>query len=594
MIAFACLALSLAAPQDPLQKWDNAPILVVVFVGVDCPVSQLYAARLNEIARVYEAKGVAVVGVAPNPSDGADAIRAFAREGNLTYPILHDAEQALAARFAITRTPEVVVLDRARTIVYRGRVDDQYAPGNRRGQPTRHDLKIALDETLAGKPVSMPKTEPAGCPLERIERPAAATATYHRDVAPILNRRCVSCHQPGGIGPFPLLTARDAARRAGAIREAVADRRMPPWHADPKHGHFANDPSLTDAERQTIAEWAKAGAPAGDPHDGPPPATLKVDGWSIREPQIVVSMPNPFSVPASGVLEYQFIEVDPGFKEDVWVQEAEIRPGNRKVVHHATVFLKPPGASGLVLQGDLASVCLCAYAMGTPPTLLPDGMAKKIPAGWRLLFVIHYVTTGTPQTDVTKIGLRVVNAKQVRKEVATNLFIADTFTIPPHQADYVLSESRTFDKDVLLLALFPHMHLRGVSFRYDVAYPDGRTETLLSVPRWDMEWQHRYVFAEPKRLPAGAVLTATARYDNSSANPNNPDPEATVTAGPRTEDEMFNGYYDFCLADQDLTKPAWRQYLARPATWYVVFGVGVLVLVIQSRKRLRPIAASRA
>ena len=571
MIALACLALSLAAPPDPLQPWDGSPVLVVVFLGIDCPVSQQYGTRLNEITGEFGPKGVAVVGIDSNPSESAAAVAKFQRDLKLTYPVIRDADQTLAGGFAITRTPEVVVLGRERTVVYRGRVDDQFAPGNRRAQPTRHDLRIALDEILAGKPLSVPKTEPAGCPLEGTDRQASTRATYYRDVAPILNRRCVSCHRPGGIGPFSLLTATDAVRRAGAVREAVDDRRMPPWHADLHHGRFANDPSLSDDERRTIEEWAKSGAPAGDPQDAPPPVAPKRDGWNIREPQVVVSIPEPFQVPASGVIEYQTIEVDPGFKDDVWVQEAEIRPSNRRVVHHATVYLRPPATAGPALQGELQSFCLCAYAMGTPPMLLPDGMAKKVPVGWRLVFVIHYVTTGTPQTDQTRIGLRLLDSKQVRKEVATNLFLSEEFTIPPHQADFALSQSRTFDKDVLLLALFPHMHLRGASFRYDAKYPDGRTETLLSVPKWDMDWQHRYVFAEPKRLPANTVLTATAHYDNSSANPNNPDPAAEVNAGPRTEDEMFNGYYDFCLADQDLTKPAW---VKRPVTWCVVIAAG--------------------
>src|SRR5206468_747698 len=246
--------------------------------------------------------------------------------------------------------------------------------------------------------------------------------------------------------------------------------------------------------RRAVDDWVKAGAPAGDPVDAPPPVAPPPDGWAIREPQVVASIPQPLPVPASGMIDYQTFEVDPGFKDDVWVQEAEIRPGNRRVVHHATVFLRPPGGPSLAAQGELGSFCLCAYAMGTPPMLLPDGTAKKVPGGWRLVFVIHYVTTGTPQTDQTRIGLRLVDSKQVRKEVATNLFVAEKFTIPPHESNFVLTQSRTFDKDVSLLALFPHMHLRGASFQYDVKYPDGRTETLLSVPKWDIEWQHRYVF----------------------------------------------------------------------------------------------------
>jgi hypothetical protein len=427
----------------------------------------------------------------------------------------------------------------------------------------------------------VPRTEPAGCPIERSPGRGESTVTYQRDVAPILNRHCVACHRPGGIGPFSLQTATGARRWSGAIREAVAERRMPPWHADPKYGVFSNDPSLSDEERELIEQWVAGGAAVGVGESIAEAPALPPEGWSIRQPDVELPIPAPFIVPATGVIPYQFFEVDPGFKEDVWVQEAEIRPGNRAVVHHATVFIRPPGVDSLGTQGELQSFCLCAYAMGTPPMLLPDGMAKKLPAGWRLIFVMHYVPTGTEQTDRTSIGLKLLPAKQVRKEVATNILLSEDLKIPPHCSEYVETRSRRFDQDVLLLALFPHMHLRGVSFRYEASYPDGRTEILLSVPNWDMNWQHRYVFAEPKRLPAGTVLTATGVYDNSDANSNNPDPNAEVIAGPQTTDEMFNGYYDFCLADQDLTKASWL-----PWAWGgVVALVGVFVLW-QRRKNL--------
>jgi hypothetical protein len=304
----------------------------------------------------------------------------------------------------------------------------------------------------------------------------------------------------------------------------------------------------------------------------------------------MVSMPAPFTVPATGVIPYQEIVVDPGFKEDVWVQEAEIRPGNRAVVHHATVYLRPPGVDTLVAQGELNSFCLCAYAVGTPPMLLPDGMAKKLPAGWRLVFVMHYVPTGSEQSDQSRIGLKLLPANQVRKEVATNILLSEEMTIPPRCPNHVETRSRHFENDVLLLSLFPHMHLRGVSFKYEANYPDGRVETLLSVPRWDMNWQHRYVFAEPLRLPAGTVLTATGNYDNSDANPNNPDPDVEVHIGPQTTDEMFNGYYDYCLADQDLTEPLWRRWARKPVTWIgAVALIGIWMLL---RRKWAAAAAS--
>ncbi len=391
--AIACLALLPVDFQLPdaggkvfSLRSCREPLVVVAFLGAECPVSQQYAARLNDIARDFGPRGVAVIGVDANPDESAAALAKFERDLRLSYPILRDTNQELVRRLAATRQPEVFVLDRQRIVRYRGRIDDQFTPGSHRAKPGRHDLIIALEELLASKPVSVPRTEPAGCPIERPSSTVNAHATTFRDVAPIFQQHCVTCHRPGGIGPFSLLTAADTRRWSGAIREAVAERRMPPWHADPKYGVFSNDPSLTDHERQSIEQWAASGAAIGEPIAEA--SALPPEGWSMRQPDVMVPIPAPFTVPATGVMPYQVFEVDPGFKDDVWVQEAEIRPGNRAVVHHATVFIRPPGVDSLGTQGELQSFCLCAYAMGTPPMLLPDGMAKKLPAGWRLDFMM--------------------------------------------------------------------------------------------------------------------------------------------------------------------------------------------------------------
>jgi len=570
-----------------LAEWDDAPILVLGFLSADCPVARFYATRLQDIAHELGPRGVTVLGIDPNPSDGREAIVRIERELSLHYPLLRDGEQALARRFGVTRTPEVVVLDRQHKVRYQGRVDDQVVPGHRRVAPARHDLREALADLLAGRAVQVARTPAAGCPLESASpRPLSENEAYYRDVAPILERRCVTCHRPDGIGPFTLDSAAAASRRAKAIAEAVADRRMPPWHADPRFGRFANDPSLTDTERRTIEAWANAGAPLGkDPRSAGRRQDNNPRTWQMPEPDTIIALPAPFHVPADGVVDYQITEVDPGFREDVWVQAAEIRPGCRGVVHHATVYLRPPAAKELAAaQGELQSFCLCAYAMGTSPMQLPPGHAKKIPAGWRLVFLIHYVTNGTAQIDQTAIGLRRLDPRQLKREVATNLLIANDFIIPPHAADHVITRGRTFTDDVHLLALFPHMHLRGRSFRYEATYPDGRSETLLSVPKWDMDWQHRYELAEPKFLPAGTILTATAHYDNSSNNPQNPDPDAAVRAGPRTEDEMFNGYYDFCLADSTPARSSRPAFPGQPVTWSVLAMLLWTALLVRRRK----------
>jgi peroxiredoxin len=547
-----------------LSDWRDSKLVVVVFLGVDCPLAKRYGPRLAALASEFEGRGVAFVGIDSNRGDSPSAIGRYARRHHIPFPLLTDAGNAIADRFGAERTPEAFVLDGRRVVRYRGRIDDQYGVGLQRAKVTRRDLAVALEELLAGKPVSQPVTAAPGCVISRASAPPpTGRVTYCRDIAPLLQKHCQACHRPGQIAPFALTSYREAAGWAGTIQEVVEEGRMPPWHAGPGHGKFANDPSLAPRDKQLILDWIRDGCPEGDPHDLPPPARFAA-GWNIPEPDLVVSMPEPFTVPAEGVIEYQFFAADPGFREDRWIQAAEIRPGNRAVVHHCNVFLQPPGTGDFGETGSLGSYCLAAAAPGTPPLLLPDGMAKRIPAGWRLVFVMHYTPNGSVQTDRTSIGLKFADPKSVKKEVATKLMYDLDLCIPPHAADHRVGQTWEVKRDVLLLAFFPHMHLRGKSFRYEALYPDGTAEVLLDVPRYDFNWQHRYVLAEPKRLPAGTRLRCTAVYDNSADNPANPDPDATVNTGTQSWEEMFNGYFDVALADEDLTQPVpWSESLAR-------------------------------
>jgi peroxiredoxin len=535
-----------------LGDWKDRT-LVIVFLSTDCPLTKLYAPRLVELEREFGPRGVTFVGVFPNGHDTPAALRRFGREHRIGFPLLKDTGARLADRLGAARTPEAFVLDGARAVRYRGRIDDQYDTGAHRAKPTRRDLADALNELLADKPVSTPDTAAPGCLIARVARDAEGRdVTYCRDVAPLLQKRCVACHRAGQVAPFALTSYRSAAGRAETIREVLEAGRMPPWGADPRHGRFANDPRLTDDEKQVVYDWIDAGCPEGNPADLPPPRTF-ADGWIIPGPDAVVRPDRPFNVPAEGTVEYQFIEVDPGFREDRWVRAAEVRPGNRKVVHHCTVFLKPPDAPDPVAAGALGSYCLVAWTPGTGPLTLPDGMAKLVPAGWHFLFVIHYTPVGSEQTDQTSLGLTFADAASVRKEVATQIMLDEDLVIPPRTPEHRVEQTWRVNRPVLLLALFPHMHLRGRSFRYDVTYPDGTNEVLLEVPRYDFNWQHRYELAEPKWLPAGSLLRCTAVYDNSADNPANPDPDAAVRAGQQSWDEMFNGYFDVALAGEERT-----------------------------------------
>jgi peroxiredoxin len=575
-----------------LSDWSERKLIVVIFLGVDCPLAKLYGPRLVELARTYEGRGVAFVGIHANHHESLSALGRYGRELRIPFPLLRDVNGVLVDRFGARRTPEVFILDGKRTIRYRGRIDDQNDVGIQRPAARRHALVEALEELLAGKPVSQPVTEAVGCLISRAPPPGKGSVTYTRHVAPLLQNCCQECHRPGQIAPFALTTYQEAAGWAPMIREVLEQGRMPPWNADPRHGRFANDPSLSAGEKKILLAWLDADCPEGDPADLPPPRRFN-EGWNIPGPDLVVTIPKPFTVPAEGVIEYQYFEVDPGFTEDRWVQAAEVRPGNRAVVHHCNIFLKPPGADGPAEQGTLGSFALTATALGTPSMVLPPGMAKRIPAGWRILFVVHYVAVGSEQTDQTALGLTFADPRTVRQEVATKVMLDANLAIPPREANYPVSQTWQINDDVLLLSLFPHMHLRGKSFRYELLHPGGEVEVLLDVPRFDFRWQHRYVLAEPRRLPAGTRLRCSAVYDNSPANPANPDPSATVRTGPQSWDEMFNGYFDVVLDDQDLTRPApWHVTLRsatrsifRPEVCVLLVLAGGLCLVRQRLKR---------
>jgi hypothetical protein len=334
------------------------------------------------------------------------------------------------------------------------------------------------------------------------------------------------------------LTYDDASDWAGTIRVVVLEERMPPWHADPRFGQFSNDRRLSREERDTLLTWVEQGCPKGDERDLPPPREFPA-GWTIGAPDTIYSMAEEFPVPATGVIEYKRFTVDPGFTEDVWVQAAECRPGNRAVVHHILVYLRVPGRPLYALDGTASM--LVGWAPGDMPAVFPSGTAKRIPAGAELMFEVHYTPNGTAQTDRSSVGI--VFAKQPpEREVETNILANMDVRIPPAAANHRAAMDFTFRDDALVLSFMPHLHLRGTSAKYVATYPDGRRETLLSVPDYDFNWQSVYRFREPLEVPKGTRLTWSSTWDNSADNPRNPDPTQEVRWGQQTWDEMQNGW----------------------------------------------------
>jgi mono/diheme cytochrome c family protein len=511
--------------------------------------------RLKEWHDQYAPKGVQFLAVNSNPQDGVEEIARHARQYGIPFPVLKDAGQKVADLLKAERTPEVVLLDARRAVCYHGRIDDQYGVGYRRAKPNRRDLAEALDEVLAGRPVSVARTPAAGCLIARPKAPASAgTVTYANQIARLFQKNCQECHRPGEIGPFALTTYEHAKGWAEMIRETVGDGRMPPWYADPRYGKFANDRRLSGEEKETLLAWIEQGCPKGDDRDLPP-AKAWHEGWWLGKPDAVITMTEDFIVPADAGkkgVPYKYFTVPTNFTEDKWVQAAEARPGNRAVVHHIIATVSTPGEAPRQ-RGDRGSY-LVGVAPGEEPLVLPPGMAKKIPKGASITFQMHYTPNGVEQKDRSSVGF--IFCKEPPTQLVRTAAIATRdLAIPPGAPDHQVGSSAKYDKDIVILSFMPHMHLRGKDFEYRVEYPDGRSEVVLSVPRYDFAWQMRYVLAEPLRLPAGSKVVCTAHFDNSKNNPNNPDPTATVGWGPQTWDEMMIGWMQYYHPEEKIEPP---------------------------------------
>jgi hypothetical protein len=403
------------------------------------------------------------------------------------------------------------------------------------------------------------------------QKPATNVPTFGKDVAPILYKNCTGCHRPGEIAPMSLLTYDDARPWAKAIRDEVSEGNMPPWHADAKVGHFTNERRLTDEEKDVLVRWASGGAPKGNPRDLPP-VPKYTDGWTIGEPDLVLTMPQEYKVPGDGFVEYEYIEIPTNLKEDKWVQALEVRPGNREVVHHVIVYARPPqaerrpsalrAAAGMEIPAGQSGgpeepegqkrvrgqsrfpvprrlgASIGGFAPGTSAAVYEPGSALLLRAESTIVLQMHYTPNGEEATDRTKIGLKFASATPQR-ELRLTALVNGSFRIPAGAPDFVVSAEMTTTADVTVRQLLPHTHLRGKSWEYSVTYPDGRAETILAVPKYDFNWQTSYIFTEPLKLPKGSTLRAIAHYDNSQANKSNPDPTVDVRWGDQTWEEMM-------------------------------------------------------
>jgi hypothetical protein len=392
---------------------------------------------------------------------------------------------------------------------------------------------------------------------------AQQVPTFSRDIAPIIYKNCASCHRDGGMAPMALLSYEDALSSVTDIRDMVDRQEMPPWHADAPRGVFANDRRLSDADRESVLRWADGGAPQGNAADAPP-LPVFASAWTIGTPDTIITMPTEYEVPAQGMIEYQYFTVPTGFTEEKWVQAIEILPGAREVVHHVLVYAREPGAAarpsvirlradqGLppdaprqdqtnAPRGALGGL-IATTAPGTNAMRFPEGTALRIGPGTILTFQLHYTAHGHAMKDRSSLGLIFAKAPPV-EEIRASYFVNGRFEIPPGASDHRVDSELRFSEPVHIWAIFPHTHLRGKKWEYHLVMPDSSSTTILSVPHYDFNWQTYYVFAQPLAIPAGARIAASAWYDNSNGNKDNPDPTIAVKWGEQTWEEMqYTGF----------------------------------------------------
>jgi len=531
---------------------------VIVVTSSSCPVSRKYAPLVGRLHQEWGSRGVEFIQVAPLESDTPESLRTLATQAAWSGPVIHDPQGTLLAALQLRSTTEVIVADAANTVVYRGAIDDQYGLGYSRAEARIHPLRDALQILARGGSPDGSATTAPGCLLEPPAGPSTASTTpptYHGRISRIVQVHCGPCHHPDGPAPFSLETLPDVISHAAMIRRQVERGAMPPWFAHaPEGGHpfpFINDRSLPDADRNDLLAWLKGDRAEGDPAEAPLPRKYSTE-WQIGTPDVVYALPKPVAIPADGVMPYQNIFVETGLTEERWVTAIEIQPTARAAVHHVLVFALPPGERRGRRGDDTSSEevgFFAAYVPGNTHQIFPNGFAKPIPAGATLRFQIHYTPFGVATNDQLRMGM-IFSPEKPRYRVHVAQLANPMLQIPPGAAHHPEHASLPVPRDARILSLMPHMHVRGSAFRYEMVSPDGTSDTLLDVPRYDFNWQLNYRFAEPVLARAGSRLRATAWYDNSPANPANPDPTRTVKWGPQTYDEMMLGYLEYYLPDE--------------------------------------------
>jgi peroxiredoxin len=573
------------AAGKPFALYDlrEKKAIVVVFLSFDCPVSTNYSPTLVGLMKDYSERGVAFVGICPCDDDAAQVAKQ-AKEFGIPFAVFKDDKFAASDTFKAEITPESFVLDGQYQLRYRGRIDDSYAARlKKNNKTTKHELKQALDEMLAGKDVSEPITQAVGCSIVR-DRPvtlpsppkgegtkgSTGAVSYYKDVLPIMQQHCQTCHRPGEVGPFSLMTYKQAVNWASDIKDYTQKKQMPPWK--PVEGAtFRNDRRMSDKEIATLAAWVDGGCPQGNEKDGPPPQKF-TSGWQLGKPDLVLSVDDDFQLGPSGRDVFRCFVLPTNLTEDKYIKAIEVRPGNARIVHHTLNFIDTqgrgrklaekekertkkegefdagPGYSMAMGIGFLPSGAIGGWAPGQRPYVLPKDSYWSLPKGSDVVLQVHYHRNGKLEKDRTQIGIYFAEEKPPKR--LESLVLPGRFLfMPAGVEDFKVTGSIVVDQDCDLHSVMPHMHMLGKSIKVTITPPGGTKETIINIKDWEYNWQETYFFKEPLAIKAGTRFDVEAHYDNSVNNPRNPNaPPKMVRFGEQTTDEMcfvfFSGTSD--------------------------------------------------
>ncbi len=552
-----------------LYYYSDADAVVIMVQGNGCPAVRSAVGDYRAVIDAYADANVRFLMLNSNLEDTRESIAAEAEALGITVPILEDNTQIIGESLGLERTAEVIVLDTATwEIAYRGPINNRLGDEVQQAQASEHHLRDALDAVLTDTAVSVTRLQGAGTPIDFPQKARDhSTISYTDTIAPLLKENCAHCHVEGGIGPWAMTSYTMIRGFAPMIREVVRTRRMPPWQADPHVGEWQGDRSLSAEDTRTLVHWIEAGAPRGD---GPDPLESVVplaSEWPLGEPDLIVDIPG-YEVPASGVVDYQFPYVKNELEHGVWITAATVLPGDRSVVHHVLAGSvegdEPPSDEDGVMDNYIIG-----YAPGIESYIMPEGTGVYVGPGGYYTFQLHYTPTGKATVDHSKMGLYLTDTPP-ENFLRHQVVVSPAIEIPPNTPDHEDSAYYEFDKDAIIHTLFPHSHYRGKSSVFEVQYPDGTLETVLSVPHYDFNWQRGYDPVEPIEVPAGAWLIHRTVYDNSAQNPANPDPERTVGWGLQSWDEMLYGAFSYSWRDETTAEPMHDPLLAG-MTQYVGF-----------------------